>query len=136
MHIETKAYKFNATKKEVRDRIARLGEDSVLSGHWIDENNFHLQKANAVFFKLKGDISELESHRKIRITVSSRKSYLLFYLIPLAIIIVGLFQMQVDNEIGWILVLGGISSAVFIYLVAYAIIGKLKNSFKEEFQLV
>ena len=136
MHIELKAYKFNATKKEVRDRIARLGEDSALTGHWIDENNFHLQKVNSIFFKLEGNINELESHRKIRITVSSRKSFLLFYLLPVAIIILGLFKMQVDDEIGWILVLGGISSAVFIYLIASAIIGKLKNSFKEEFQLV
>ena len=136
MHIETKAYKFNATKKEVRDRIARLGEDSALTGHWIDENNFHLQKVNSIFFKLEGNINELESHRKIKITVSSRKNYLLFYLLPVAIIIFGLFQMQVDKEIGWILVLGGISSAVFIYLVAFAIIGKLKISFKEEFQLI
>ena len=136
MHIETKVYKFNATKKEVHDRLARLNENSRIKGHWIDENHFHLQKVNSIFFKLEGNINELESHGKIKIKVSSRKSYLLFYLLPVAIIIFGLFQMEVDEETGWLLVLGGISSAVFIYLVAFAIIGKLKISFKEEFQLI
>ena len=37
MYIQTKAYKFNATKKEVQDRMARLGEDSKLKGYWIDD---------------------------------------------------------------------------------------------------
>ncbi len=139
MYIETKAYKFNATKKEVHDRMTRLGEDSKLKGYWIDENNFRLQKKYSFFFKLEGNITELESHHKMIISITSCRKYLLLFLIPLALIIDGIIQWSVnstDTENGWILFLGGISLAIFIYLVASAMIGNLKNCFKVEFQLV
>ncbi len=136
MHIETKVYKFNATKKEVQDRMARLNEDLRIKGRWIDENHFHLQKANAFFFELEGDITQLESNQKIIITINLHKSFLLFYLIPLAIIILGIFQYQRNEEISWLLMIGGVSTAIFIYLVASAIAGNLKKYFKEEFQLM
>ncbi len=136
MHIETKVYKFNATNKEVQDRMARLNEDLRIKGRWIDENHFHLQKANAFFFELEGDITQLESNQKIIVTINLHKSYLLFYLFPLAIIIFGIFQFQKDEEMGWVLILSGISTAIFIYLVASAIAGNLKKYFKEEFQLM
>lgn len=136
MHIETKVYKFNATKKEVHNRMARLNEESRLKGHWIDENHFHLQMRNIVFFKLEGDINKLESEQKIIITITSHKRYLLFYLLPVAILIFGIVRCQTDEETGWLLISAGVSTAIFIYLIASALAGKMKKYFKEEFRLI
>jgi hypothetical protein len=135
MYIQKRAYKFNSSGKDIKDIMTKVNNLSHLNGRWVDENNFYLQKKPFPFFKLFGNIDEVESNNKLKISIAADYRYLLLYILPAAVIAYGLYQWPENSEKGLLLVLAGISLFGFIFLIGSTIIDNLKKNFKEEFRI-
>ncbi len=136
MYIQSRVYKYNSSKKEVSDKISRLGDHSILSGQWINDTTFCLKKKPFGLFTLFGNTDEIESNHKLKVVISAGYWYPLLYILPVATISYGAFQFSKDEEKGWVVVLAGVFLFGFIFLIASALIEGLKKSFKEEFQII
>ena len=136
MYIQSRVYKYNSSKKEVRDKISRLGDHSTLSGKWVDDTIFCLKKKPFGLFTLLGKTDEIESNHKLKIAFNVGYWYPLLYILPVAIITYGAFQFSKDEEKGWVVVLAGVFLFGLIFLITSALIEGLKKSFKEEFQII
>ncbi|MEO7983336.1 MAG: hypothetical protein ABI688_04565, partial [Bacteroidota bacterium] len=92
MYIQSRVYKFNSSEKEVREKIARLSHHPHLEAEWLNEHTFCVQRKTFTLFRLEGDVRQIDSNKKLTIAVTAGSLYLLFYVIPVAMIVNGFFQ--------------------------------------------
>lgn len=134
MYIQKRAYKYNASRAEIHSCIARSVN---LSAKWKDENNFTLRRKGAFsLFNLDGNIDELESNSKLKISITTDYKYLLVYTIPLAVIVYGLLRLFSHSGKSLYLILAGISMSIFFFLVTSSWVDALKKNFKETLNML
>ena len=134
MFIQNRVYKYNATKSEIRARITGSLTQSV---RWKDENNFNVKRKGPFsLFNLEGNIDELESKNKLKVSVTTDYKYLVLYTIPLALTVYGLFRQFNHSEKSLFLILSGISLGIFIFLITSYRIDTLKKNLKETLNMV
>lgn len=136
MNIEKRAYKFNASRTEVLSLVSGIENNSLLKGKWVDNNNFFLWQKNLPVFKIEGNIDEIESSNKLSIVITADYRFLLLFILPVILVVLGIYKKYQDTENGWLLILGGTSIAIFIFLISTLIADNLKKKFKEAFRIM
>ena len=136
MNIEKRAYKFNASRTEVLSLVSGIESNSLLKGKWVDDNNFWVWQKNLSLFRIEGNIDEIESSNKLSIVITANYKFLLFFILPVSLVLFGIYKKIQEAENGWLLILGGISLATFIFLISALLADNLKKKFKEAFQIM
>ena len=90
MNIEKRAYKFNASRTEVLSLVSGIESNSLLKGKWVDDNNFWVWQKNLSLFRIEGNIDEIESSNKLSIVITANYKFLLFFILPVSLVLFGL----------------------------------------------
>lgn len=136
MNIEKRVYKFNASRTEVLSLVSGIDKISPLKAKWVNNDNFCLWQKNLPLFKLEGNIDEMEESNKLGIAITADFRFLLLFILPVLLVLYGLYKKIQGSGNGWLLILGGISLSIFIFLIASAISDNLKKKFKEVFRIM
>ncbi|MBK5271951.1 MAG: hypothetical protein JJE22_13140 [Bacteroidia bacterium] len=132
MIIQKRVYQYREQKNKAHQRISRIADISNFKVQWVDENTFILKHKNPlVFFALEGDIAETEGKGKLKVFVTTDVTFLMFYILPAGLILLGLLKWSKDSEMGILLAFTGISLSILISLISSAVVGNLKKAFKE-----
>ncbi len=137
MNIQKRVYKYNDQKAKIHNLITRIPDDLNVIGWWVDENNFILKRKGSFnLFTVEGNIAEAEEKNKVIIYITTDYKYILLYILPIGLALLGAYKWFKGSEKGMFLAFAGISLSLFIFLATSYSIVYLKKNFKDVFNIL